>query len=229
MIYIVYFGVFLATLIVTACMVMLYSKGYRIVYEDKHFTIKNIKHSVRYVAEKVKEVSSVVPSVINQNNKATYESLKADFPNFDIEQMKEDIKKYIISYFKGKNDVDIKKTDNYKEDLSDTNSDGLIDEKSLQVLRTIMNRYTKEDGLAKIYFNTTLKYNKEYQNGSIREVEENYITEFVHSIADLNKNKKVKCPKCGNDVNIVGKDIKCSYCNEDLTESIWYLNNIEKI
>lgn len=230
MIYLVYFLIFFLTLAVTVTMVILFSKGYRIRFKDNHFQMVNIRNSVKNVTRAVMGAGSNMTSLIITNNKALYSSLKRDFPNFDIDKMKEDIKNYIISYFNdSKSNSNIKLTDCFQNNLTSLDDIEQINMKSLVVLRVLMDKYAKEDGLAKIEFNTALEYNRDYGNGSYRKIEENYVTEFVHSIAGLNHKKKIKCPRCGKDVNIVKKNIKCFNCNENITEDIWYLNNIRKI
>lgn len=230
MVYTIYFSVFFLTLLVTAVMVMLYLKGFRIRYEDKHFHIHNIRNSVKLVTKAVIDVGSNMTSFISPSNEATYSSLKKDFPNFDIDKMKKEIENYLIDYFKDDiRSIDIKSTNTFTNELSGITDKEEINMKSLIILRTIMNKYVKESGLAKIEFNSTLEYNREYGNDASRKIQENYVTEFVHSIPELRKNKKVKCPKCGNEINIVKKSTKCSNCGIDMTEDVWYLNNIRKI
>lgn len=231
MIYLIYFLIFFLTLVVTISMVVLFSRGYRIRFKDNHFQMINIRKSVKNVTMAVIDAGSNMTSFMTPNNRVIYSSLKRDFPNFDIDKMKEDIKNYIISYFNSSNlnNKDMKLTDNFKNDLPELSDIDEINMKSLIVLRVLMDKYAKEDGLARIEFNTALEYNRDYGNGTYRNIQENYLTEFVHSIAGLKKNKKIKCPKCGKDVKIVSKITKCSNCNEDITGDIWYLNNIRKI
>lgn len=230
MVYVIYFSVFFVTLLVTAMMVMLYLKGFRIRYEDKHFHIDNIRNSVKIVTRAVIDVGSNVTSFITPNNEATYSSLKKDFPNFDIDKMKQEIENYLIDYFKDDSrNMNAKTTDSFTNELSGITDKEEINMTSLTILRTIMDKYAKENGLAKIEFNSTLEYNREYGNEASRKIQENYVTEFIHSIPELRKNKKVKCPKCGNEINIVNKSTKCSKCGIDIADDVWYLNNIRKI
>lgn len=229
MIYQIYFLVFVITLLVTYEIFVLFKKGYRIKFEDKHFRIENIQKGVRFVRQKIIGSGINAPTFITNSNKATYMSLKRDFPNFDIDALKEQIKKFLIDYLKENKNSNIRKTNNFINDVETLSNNEEIEKESMIILRTIMNKYGKDNGLAKIEFDTTLEYNRNYENGVPRKIQENYITEFINAYTDLKKTRKIPCPNCGKEFLIVNKNMKCPHCNKTISDDIWYLNKIRKI
>lgn len=229
MIYQIYFLIFIITLLVTYEIYVLFKKGYRIKFEDNHFRVENIKKGVRFVRRKLIGSKINTPTFIANSNRATYMELQRDFPNFNIDALKEQIKKFLIDYLKENKNSNLRKTNNFINDIESLNDDKEIEKESMIILRTIMNKYGKENGLAKIEFDTTLEYNRNYENGVPRKIQENYITEFINAYIDLKKTRKITCPNCGKEFLIVNKNMKCPHCNETIVDDIWYLNKIRKI
>lgn len=232
MIYQIYFLVFLVTLLVTFVLVYLYKEGYRIKFEDKHFYMEKIQRGVKFVTQKLANVSVKTSGFLTQSkgNEELYGTLKSDFPNLDFESLKNKVRNYILNYLKNDQETNnIIKTNTFTNDMSNLICDKDIDNQSLIILGIILDDYSIEDGLAKIEFNTQIEYNRNYENGVSREVQENYIIEFVNVFKTLKKTKKTKCLVCGNELTISNNNTKCTKCNQIYCDDIWYLNKIEKI
>lgn len=224
MMYAIYFIVFLLTLIITFTILHMHKKGHKVQYEKGYFRMADIKDNIKNITNKMFNSNNV----FSNNNEPIYIKLKKDFPELNIDAMKADIRKYILSVLKEEYIVDVPKTCDFDSNLEILLTDKEIDIKSLKILQTIMDRYYKEDNLMRIKFNTTIEYERRYDNIAPRRIKENYVSEFVHSLADFQKNRTIKCPKCGNDVIVVQKNTRCSNCSVCIDSDIWYFKSIEK-
>lgn len=228
MIYQIYFVIFMITLLISYLIVKLYQKGYRVKYENKHFRIENIGRSISNASKKL--IGSKINSRLSNKaiSNTVYDSLKKDYPDVDIEELKETVKSYLIRYLRNDSTDNIKKSADFIDEGNSLYDDNEIDKDSILILRVIMNKYAKEKNLSKISFNATLEYNRNYENGVPRTIQENYIAEFVRIYSNLKKDKKIKCQNCGKEFLMINKNTKCPHCNEAY-DDIWYLNKIKKI
>ncbi|HPF83539.1 MAG TPA: hypothetical protein PLV83_05200 [Bacilli bacterium] len=138
---------------------------------------------------------------------------KKEYSN--IEYASENVKNYIISQIN-----DLSETDNVKYD-------------SINIHRTILQKYEKKDNIATLYFQTGLEYMCNKNGGKIKKVQDRFETEFIYIIDADKVNIKTKgiglnCPNCGAPIKNIGNKC-CDYCGSgvvDIVKRTWYLNNI---
>lgn len=138
---------------------------------------------------------------------------KKEYSN--IEYASENVKNYIISQIN-----DLSETDNVKYD-------------SINIHRTILQKYEKKDNIATLYFQTGLEYMCNKNGGTMKKVQYRFETEFIYIIDADKVNIKTKgiglnCPNCGAPIKNIGNKC-CDYCGSgvvDIVKRTWYLNNI---
>lgn len=170
--------------------------------------------------------------------------INKDFPDLNINELKRLAESSIISYLNILESKEYKEIDNssdkvkgfIKSRLADLNKKDTVRYDSIKVHKTIINKYENNNGIATIYFQTSLEYMYKKNDEPFKKIQDRFVTEFIYIIDTDKLGRKIKaiglnCPNCGAIINNIGNK-RCNYCGTgivDIVSRTWYLNNVDSI
>ena len=153
--------------------------------------------------------------------------INEDFPYMNIEEMKRLAEENILLYLKS---IDRKEIQNFQniggkireelhnEILKSTKENTSISD--INIHKTVLNSYTKKDGICTIVFQTALNYIFSKNNDS-KKIEDRMNTEFIYVYDETKpgvaESISLKCPNCGAPIKGLKHKV-CPYCNAGLIE-----------
>jgi hypothetical protein len=153
--------------------------------------------------------------------------INEDFPYMNVEEIKRLAEENILIYFKS---IDSKELQNFqniggkiKEELQAQilkAKKESITIKDINIHKTVLNSYTKKDGICTIVFQTALNYIYG-KAGEQKKIEDRINTEFIYVFDDTSVFNKesisLKCPNCGAPIKGLKHKV-CPYCNAGLID-----------
>ena len=234
---------FLITLILIAIVLtiiivlILYLKGMLSAFLEKYFGTMDLKEAI----EKSEIESENTPKSLSSMESLAMETIKRDFPELNINELKSMAENTIINYLRAidkKNIEDLKSyNDNIKnmvlariEDLGDKK----VKYDEIKIHKTVINKYEKSKGIASLYMASAVEYYFKNNDNIRKKVQDRFLVEIIYVIdptsVDLDKKLLgLNCPNCGAPITTLGEKY-CKYCNtgiKDLVKRSWVVNNIK--
>lgn len=169
--------------------------------------------------------------------------IEKDFPELNIDELKRQSESSIISYLEMLEKKEYTELSYSSEKvkqlilshINDLNDNDKIVYSSINIHRTIVNQYKKNNGIATISFRTSLEYICKKNEEASKKVQDRFETEFIYiidttKISDSSKNIGLNCPNCGAPIRNLGSKT-CEYCGSgtvDIVKRTWYLNSIKR-
>ena len=195
--------------------------------------------SLREALDKTELQANNTPKSLSSMENIYLPKLKKDFSSLNINELKAQAESVIRGTFDAienkDNNAYIKyaKVNSYIKNQINDYKNNEIHFYSIHFHNTVLNRYENSNGIATIYFQSSLEYEKQDGSGRRKKIQTRMRTEFIY-IVDENKvsnSKKalgLNCPNCGAPIKGVGER-KCLYCGsgiEDIVKRAWTINNI---
>lgn len=169
--------------------------------------------------------------------------IKNDFPSLNINEIKSMAETNIIDVLNAieKKDVSIltnkneKVTTWVKSKINDLKENEVVHFDSINIHKTVINKYEKNESIATIYLQTSLEYLFKKNDGIYKKIQTRFKTEFIYIIdasklLETEKSIGLNCPNCGAPITNLGSK-KCVYCDtyvEDIVNRTWIINNIKE-
>ena len=202
----------------------------------KYFGTADLKKAI----EMSEVIDSNTPKSISSMERIYNDTIKKDFPDLNLNEIKRMGEKAILDYFRAIENKDFN-IFNYNSDNVKSLIESKIDDlkqtevhfDSIKFHNTVLNRYENKDGIATLYLQTSLEYLYKEGNSIKKKVQDRFKLEFIYIIDEekVSKTKKglgLNCPNCGSPITSLGVK-KCNYCDTivtDIVKRTWYLNNI---
>lgn len=234
---------FLITLVLIAIFLLiiifliLYLKGMLSAFLEKYFGTRDLKEAI----EKSEIESENTPKSLASMESLALESIKRDFPDLNVNELKSMAENTIINYLRCINKKDITDIKNYSDNIKNmvlAKIEDLNDKKvkydDIKIHKTVINKYEKNKGIASLFFASALEYYYENGNSIRKKVQDRFLVEILYVIdpTSVELDKKLlglNCPNCGAPITTLGEKY-CKYCNtgiKDLVKRSWVVNNIK--
>jgi hypothetical protein len=153
--------------------------------------------------------------------------LMSDFPFMNVEEIKRLAEENILLYFESISTRSIQNFGNISGKLKEEIMEGIHKaEKNntsisdIDIHKTVLNSYTKYNGICTIVFQTTLGYQFGFRD-SLSHIEDRINTEFIYVYDDTKTSAQdlisLKCPNCGAPIKGLKHKI-CPYCEAGLID-----------
>lgn len=189
------------------------------------------------IIKKARLENEVRPKSLSSMDSVYLKKLIEDFPEVNINQFKSDSEKYIIDYFSSIEKKDSSRLKGKLKSLVDSKINDLgtksINFNNLYFHNRVLDKYSKENGLAIITIGCSFEYIKITDNKEIKvqdraRLQYIYVTHY-DKVDNTKKGFSINCPNCGSPyVNYKSK--KCNYCGtlvNPLVKNVWVLNDIK--
>ena len=167
------------------------------------------------------------PKSLSSMDSVYLDSIKRDFPDIHIDELKREAEKVILDCFHA---VEKKDSSKFKGKIKSFVEDMIGDYKGkdvsfdhMKIHNTVVSNYKKEGGIATIFFATSFEYYLNTGGKSVK-TQDRAKVEFiyVYDINEVDEDKKVlgiHCPNCGSPITSLGQK-SCSYCGSAVLEFI---------
>lgn len=203
----------------------------------KYFNTKDLGE----VIEMTELEAENTPKSISSMENIYKDRVLEDFPEVNLNEMKSMVEQAILDSFHAieSGDINTFKSDSSKaisyvkskiEDYKDKN----VRFDNIKFHKTVLNRYENRDGVATMYFQSSLEYNLSTNGKRSKKVQDRYKVNFIYIVDSKQVHSKAKslglnCPNCGAPIKDVGVK-KCKYCGSgtvEIVKRVWIFNNIE--
>lgn len=203
----------------------------------KYFNTKDLNE----VIEKTEFEAENTPKSIAGMESVYRDRILKDFPELNLDELKGMVEQVVLDIFHTIESGDINKLscDSSKaiafvrstiEDYKDKN----VKFDQIHFHKTVLNRYQNKDGIATMYFQTSLEYYLKIDGKRTKKVQDRYKIDFIYVVDSKQVHKKAKalglnCPNCGAPITDVGVKV-CKYCGSgdiEIVKRVWIFNNIE--
>ena len=167
--------------------------------------------------------------------------IKKDFPNLNINELKEESKKVIRDTFKA---IENKDTSDFKNNeivesiisnIINNYEDKNVNFYSIKIHDTIIGKYENTSKVATICFKSSVGYDKEIDSSDRKHIETIIEVEFIYIVDESKVIKERKmlglnCPNCGAPIKEIGQK-KCNHCGSgfaEIAKRTWVVNSIAK-
>lgn len=203
----------------------------------KYFNTKNINK----IIEEAEFEAENTPKSVSGMEVVYKDIISRDFPEVNLNNLKSMVEKVVLDSFQAVESFDINKFDyDSSKALAFVNSrmedykDKDVKFDNIRFHKTVLNRYQNKDGIATMYFQTSLEYNLKVKDKRSKKVQDRYKVEFIYIVDSKKVHQEVKalglnCPNCGAPITDVGVKV-CKYCGSgavEIVKRVWVLNNIE--
>lgn len=207
--------------------------------ENFSFKILGTKNIIKGLKDQ-EILYSETPKSVSSMNSIIIPKIKNDFPNIDINELKEIVENAIILYFKSLENKKLIENKKYSNKIK-TSITKLIEESknmnitysNIKIHNTVINSYTNNDGTCKITFQSSLEYIK-CINDEKNKIQDRLNTELIYIYDDTKLKDKygvsLNCKNCGAPIKKLGVK-NCPYCETgiiEFTSKIWKINDIYK-
>ena len=197
--------------------------------------------SLREALDKSEIEANSTPKSLSSMESIYLPKINKDFPSLNINELKTEAESVIRGTFDAIENKDTKaylkysKINSYINNQIDDYKNSEIHFYSIKIHNTVLSRYENSKGIATIYFQSSIEYEKQENNERRKKIQSRLRTEYIYIVDEdkVSNSKKVlglNCPNCGAPIKGVGQR-KCSYCNsgiEDIVKKTWTINNIAK-
>ncbi len=194
--------------------------------------------SLKEAFEKAQLEDEELPKSLSSMDSIYLEKIKEDFPDININELKRMSEKIILDSL---NAIEKKTSQNIKNAKIKAFVDSKIEDlkgstisyDSIKFHKTVVSKYENYNGIATIYFGSSLEYFYQKDNSIKKKVQDRFKLEFIY-IIDSSKvaaDKKIlglNCPNCGSPIRSL-RNRNCEYCGTkviDLVKRVWTCNNI---
>lgn len=164
-----------------------------------------------------------------------------DFPEVNLNEIKSMIEKSILDTFQAIENGNIEE---FKSDSSKAIAfveSRIQDYKGKDVRfdqihfhKTVLSKYENKNGIATMYFQTSLEYYLTTNKTRRKKVQDRYKVDFIYivdssKVSDNEKALGLNCPNCGAPITDIGVKT-CKYCGSgaiEIVDRVWVFNNIE--
>ena len=168
-----------------------------------------------------------VPKSLSSMDSIYLASIKRDFPDIHISELKREAEKVILDTYRA---VETKDSSGLKGKIKSF-ADSMINDytskdvsfDNMKIHNTVVSNYKKDGGIATITFASSFEYYLNV-NGNSTKTQDRAKVEFIY-VYDMQKveaDKKVlgiHCPNCGSPITSLGQK-GCSYCGQAIIEFI---------
>jgi len=197
--------------------------------------------SLKEAIEKSEIESQETPKSVASMESVSLASIRKDFPDLNINEIKTMAENSILDYFKAIQKKDLKVVENYNNTIKSMVEVVINNMKDKEAVysnikfhKTVINRYEKSDDIATIRLESSLEYYYKENNKINKKVQDRFKVEMIYVIdaSKVDKDKKLlglNCPNCGAPITSLGIK-KCKYCDtviKDIINRTWVVNNIK--
>lgn len=231
--------VIILILLIAILYVFLYIKGKLKKVSQELFNTTSI-NGIKDAINKSEVAEMETPKSVSSMESLIVPNLNKDFPDLNINEIRRMVEEAIINCFRAIEDRSTEGLNCSSNIVSWINSkisdngDKQVNYDDIKFHQTLLSKYEKKNGVATLYFQTSLEYN-EIIEGNRKKIQDRYRVEFIY-IIDANqvtsdqKGLGLNCPNCGAPIQTLGEKY-CVYCGSGIKEIVkksWTLNNIEK-
>ena len=195
--------------------------------------------SLREALDKSEIEASSTPRSLSSMEPIWAPRIAKDFPSLNLNELKAEAESVIRGTFDAIENKDTKaysrysKINSYINNQIDDYKGKEIHFSSIHFHNTVLNNYDKKNGIATIYFQSSVEYVKRIGSGSGKKIQTRFRSEFIYIVDETKVSNSIKtlglnCPNCGAPIKGVGER-KCDYCGsgiEDIVKRAWSINNI---
>lgn len=200
----------------------------------KSYGINSLKETI----EKAQFEDEETPKSLSSMDSIYLERINKDFPELNVNELKRMSEETILkclNAIENKNSKDIKNkklkafVDSRIEDLKNKS----ISYDNIKIHKTVVSKYENSNGIATIYFGSSLEYFYQKDGGIKKKVQDRFKVEYIY-VYDIDKvpiNQKVlglNCPNCGSPIKTLNEK-NCEYCGSkilDIVKKSWTCNDI---
>ncbi len=204
---------------------------------ETYFGTRNLKEAIE-----ISEIENEnTPKSIASMERVVLPSIKKDFPELNINELKSMSENVIIDYLNAIEKKDVEILDKYNSTIKslakskiEDNKDNIVYD-NIKIHKTVINNYEKKDGIASINTESSLEYYYIDKKNIKKKTQTRYKVELIYIIdasivPKSKKNLGLNCPNCGAPITTLGKK-ECPYCNteiKDIVKRVWTINNIKE-
>lgn len=164
-----------------------------------------------------------------------------DFPEVNLNEIKSMVEKSVLDIFQAIENGNI---EDFKSGSSKAisfvesriqdykNKDVKLDQ--IHFHKTVLSKYENKNGIATMYFQTSLEYYLTTNKIKRKKVQDRYKVDFIYivdssKVSDNEKALGLNCPNCGAPITDIGVKT-CKYCGSgalEIVNRVWAFNNIE--
>lgn len=196
---------------------------------------------IHKVIEETEFEAQNTPKSVSSLESIYKDRILKDFPELNLNELKSMVEKVVLDSFQAIESADIKRLSCDNSKVLAFVSSRIEDYKGKDVKfdqirfhKTVLNRYQNCDGIATMYFQTSLEYYLTVKGKRTKKVQDRYKVEFIYIVDSSKANIKDKslglnCPNCGAPITDIGVKV-CQYCgsgNIEIVKRTWNFNNIE--
>ena len=164
-----------------------------------------------------------------------------DFPEVNLNEIKSMVEKSVLDTFQAIENGDItdfkynsNKAIAFVKSRIDDYKDKEVKFDQIRFHKTVLSKYENKNGVATMYFQTSLEYYLTTNKKRRKKVQDRYKVDFVYivdsnQVSDNEKALGLNCPNCGAPISDVGVKT-CKYCGSgalEIVNRVWTFNNIE--
>lgn len=183
--------------------------------------------NIKEIVEEARIQDQDVPKSLSSMDRVYLDTIKKDFPNININELKRQSEKIITDCYMGAQKKDTSGLKGKMKSFTETliaNAHGKdVSYDDFKIHNTVVAKYQKEAGIATIYFASSYEYYLVTGESRVKR-QDRAKTEFIY-VYDTKKvdlDKKVlgiHCPNCGSPITSLGQK-ECSYCGTVAIELI---------
>lgn len=227
----------IAILLVIIVIAILYIKTTISNFLEKYFGTRDLKEAI----EKSEIENENTPKSLSSMETLSLSSLKKDFPELNINEIKSMAENTITNYLRSISKKKIDDIKNYNDNIKnmvlakiEALGDNKVSYEDIKYHKTVINRYEKSKSIATLYMASALEYYKKDNKGR-KKIQDRFIVEVIYIIDPTSVDESLKllglnCPNCGAPITTLGEKY-CRYCNtgiKDLVKRTWVINNIKE-
>ena len=167
------------------------------------------------------------PKSLSSMDSVYLDSIKKDFPDIHISELKREAEKVILDAYRGVENKDSSafkgKIKSFVDSMISDYNGKKVSFDNMKIHNTVVSNYKKDGGIATIYFASSYEYylnvdGKRVKTQDRAKVEFIYVYDMNEVDVDL-KALGINCPNCGSPITNLGKKT-CSYCGTVVLEFI---------
>jgi len=203
----------------------------------KYFHTKSLSE----VIEKTEFEAENTPKTVSGMESVYSDIISKDFPELNLNELKSMVEKSVLDCLQtiesgNINDLscDSSKAMSFVKSRIEDYKDKKVKFDQIKFHKTVLDHYQNKNGIATMYFQTSLEYYLSFNGKRKKKVQDRYKVDFIYIIDSKKVHKKVKslglnCPNCGAPITDVGVKV-CKYCGSgdiEIVKRVWIFNNIE--
>ena len=183
--------------------------------------------NIKQIIDEARLEDQEVPKSLSSMDSVYLDSIKKDFPDIHINELKREAEKVILDAYRGVEKKDSSpfkgKIKSFVESMISDYDGKNVSFDNMKIHNTVVSNYKKDGGVATIYFATSYEYFLNVDGKSVK-TQDRAKVEFIY-VYDMNevdvdlKAMGINCPNCGSPITSLGEKT-CSYCGTVILEFI---------